>query len=93
MLPKECSSVMLQEGHTAFATKAEADAEVHQVLDLYAGVYQDLLAVPVMKGIKSKKEQFAGALYTTTVEVRPQGCGGVAPGGDTRTLCETVLKE
>jgi prolyl-tRNA synthetase len=48
----------------------EADAEVLQILDLYAGVYEQLLAVPVTKGRKSKKEQFAGALYTTTVEVR-----------------------
>jgi len=57
-----------QEGHTAFATKEEADTEVLQILDFYARVYQELLAVPVMKGKKSKKEQFAGALYTTTVE-------------------------
>jgi prolyl-tRNA synthetase len=42
---------------------------VLQILDFYAGVYQELLAVPVCKGKKSKKEQFAGALYTTTVEV------------------------
>ena len=39
-----------QEGHTAFATKAEADEEVLQILDLYAGVYETLLAVPVTKG-------------------------------------------
>ena len=38
-----------QEGHTAFATRAESDAEVLQILDLYAGVYQHLLAVPVCK--------------------------------------------
>jgi prolyl-tRNA synthetase len=38
-----------QEGHTAFATKEEADAEVHAVLELYRGVYEDLLAVPVIK--------------------------------------------
>ncbi len=38
-----------QEGHTAFATKAEADTEVMQILDLYARVYTDLLAVPVCK--------------------------------------------
>ncbi|KAG0273320.1 hypothetical protein BGZ95_010867 [Linnemannia exigua] len=57
-----------QEGHTAFATKAEADAEVHQILDLYRQVYEDLLAVPVIKGVKSEKEKFAGGLYTTTVE-------------------------
>lgn len=57
-----------QEGHTAFATKEEADEEVYQVLDLYRRVYEELLAVPVIKGIKSSKEKFAGALYTTTVE-------------------------
>ncbi|MEW5303570.1 MAG: hypothetical protein WDW36_006249 [Sanguina aurantia] len=57
-----------QEGHTAFATQAEADSEVLEVLDLYSRVYEELLAVPVIKGKKSKKEQFAGALYTTTVE-------------------------
>lgn len=36
-----------QEGHTAFETRAEAVAEVLQILDLYAGIYQELLAVPV----------------------------------------------
>lgn len=38
-----------QEGHTAFATQAEAEEEVLQILDLYAKVYTDLLAVPVCK--------------------------------------------
>lgn len=57
-----------QEGHTAFATKEEADEEVLQILDLYRQVYEDLLAVPVIKGRKSEKEKFAGGLYTTTVE-------------------------
>lgn len=57
-----------QEGHSAFATKAEADVEVLQILDLYARVYEELLAVPVIKGRKSEKEKFAGGLYTTTVE-------------------------
>ncbi|KAG6831070.1 ribose-phosphate pyrophosphokinase 1 [Tricholoma furcatifolium] len=57
-----------QEGHTAHLTKAEADAEVRQILDLYRQVYEDLLAVPVIPGIKSEKEKFAGALYTTTLE-------------------------
>ena len=38
-----------QEGHTAFATKAEADTEVYQILDLYSRVYSELLAVPVCK--------------------------------------------
>ncbi|KAJ7453917.1 hypothetical protein B0H11DRAFT_2161227 [Mycena galericulata] len=57
-----------QEGHTAFLTKAEADTEVRQILDLYRRVFEDLLAVPVIPGIKSEKEKFAGGLYTTTVE-------------------------
>ena len=57
-----------QEGHTVFATKAEADVEVRQILDRYKAVYEGLLAVPVIQGVKSEKEKFAGGLYTTTVE-------------------------
>ena len=57
-----------QEGHTAFATKAEADVEVRAILDRYKQVYEQLLAVPVIQGVKSEKEKFAGGLYTTTVE-------------------------
>jgi prolyl-tRNA synthetase len=57
-----------QEGHTAFATKEEADAEVLQILELYRRVYEELLAIPVVKGKKSEKEKFAGGLYTTTIE-------------------------
>lgn len=38
-----------QEGHSAYATKEEADTEVHHILDLYALVYTHLLAVPVTK--------------------------------------------
>jgi len=58
-----------QEGHSAFATKEEAEREVLEILDMYASVYEDLLAVPVTKGKKTENEKFAGALYTTTVEV------------------------
>lgn len=57
-----------QEGHTVFNSKEEADQEVLQILDLYRQVYEDLLAVPVIKGKKSEKEKFAGGLYTTTIE-------------------------
>ncbi|KIM42357.1 hypothetical protein M413DRAFT_444782 [Hebeloma cylindrosporum] len=57
-----------QEGHTAHLTKPEADTEVRQILDLYRQVYEDLLAVPVIPGVKSEKEKFAGGLYTTTIE-------------------------
>uniref|UniRef100_A0A183DQB1 Proline--tRNA ligase n=1 Tax=Gongylonema pulchrum TaxID=637853 RepID=A0A183DQB1_9BILA len=57
-----------QEGHTAFQTAAEAEEEVFTILDLYAKVYTDLLAIPVTKGRKSEKEKFAGGDFTTTVE-------------------------
>ncbi|CAG8433296.1 13044_t:CDS:10 [Ambispora gerdemannii] len=57
-----------QEGHTAHFSKEEADTEVLQILELYRQVYEDLLAVPVIRGIKSEKEKFAGGLYTTTIE-------------------------
>jgi prolyl-tRNA synthetase len=57
-----------QEGHTAHLTKAEADIEVRQILELYRRVYEELLAVPVIPGVKSEKEKFAGGLYTTTIE-------------------------
>ncbi|KAK6638550.1 hypothetical protein RUM43_006817 [Polyplax serrata] len=57
-----------QEGHTAYASYKEAEVEVYQILDLYASVYSDLLAVPVVKGWKTKKEKFAGSDFTTTVE-------------------------
>ncbi|KAL1655910.1 hypothetical protein SLS61_001473 [Didymella pomorum] len=57
-----------QEGHTAHLTKEEAGAEVMQILEWYAQVYQDLLAVPVVKGTKTVNEKFPGADYTTTIE-------------------------
>ncbi|EGO29439.1 hypothetical protein SERLADRAFT_345428 [Serpula lacrymans var. lacrymans S7.9] len=57
-----------QEGHTAHLTQAEAATEVREILELYRRVYEELLAVPVIPGIKSEKEKFAGGLYTTTVE-------------------------
>lgn len=57
-----------QEGHTAHLTKEEADKEVLEILDLYAQIYEALLAIPVVKGRKTDKERFAGGLYTTTVE-------------------------
>ncbi|KAG5633511.1 hypothetical protein H0H81_007205, partial [Sphagnurus paluster] len=61
-----------QEGHTAFLTKAEADTEVQQILELYWQVYEDLLAVPVIPGIKSEKEKFAGGLVPLTGVERPE---------------------
>lgn len=57
-----------QEGHTAHLTEELAGEEVLQILELYAGVYEQLLAVPVVRGKKTENEKFAGGHYTTTVE-------------------------
>jgi prolyl-tRNA synthetase len=57
-----------QEGHTAHATKEDASDFVFKILSLYQKTYEDLLAIPVIPGIKSENEKFAGADFTTTVE-------------------------
>lgn len=75
-----------QEGHTAFATKEEADEEVMDILDMYSKVYEHLLAVPVVKGVKSEKEKFAGGLYTTTVEAFVPATGRGVQGGTSHCL-------
>lgn len=56
------------EGHTVHATQEEAEAETIQMLDIYAEVYEKVLAIPVIRGIKTDKEKFAGAKATYTVE-------------------------
>lgn len=57
-----------QEGHCVYASKEETDKEVLGILDEYADLCENLLAIPVLKGRKTDKEKFAGALYTTTIE-------------------------
>ena len=57
-----------QEGHTLHATEQEAREETLQMLDIYARCYEQLLAMPVVKGDKTEKEKFAGAENTYTVE-------------------------
>jgi prolyl-tRNA synthetase len=57
-----------QEGHCAYATSEEMSANVYESLEMYRRAYEEILAVPVIKGIKSDKEKFAGADFTTTVE-------------------------
>lgn len=58
-----------QEGHTAFATKEEAEKEVLDILDFYEQTYKELLALPSLKGKKTEQEKFAGADYTTSLEI------------------------
>lgn len=61
-----------QEGHTAHATKEEAQAEAIQMLNVYANFAEKYMAVPVIKGVKSANERFAGALETYTIEAMMQ---------------------
>ncbi|MDP2749512.1 MAG: proline--tRNA ligase [Nanoarchaeota archaeon] len=58
-----------QEGHSCFATEQEADSEVLEILDYYDEIYRDVYAIPALKGRKSEKEKFAGAKYTTSLEI------------------------
>ncbi|KAK4704928.1 prolyl-tRNA synthetase, partial [Phenoliferia sp. Uapishka_3] len=81
-----------QEGHTAFLTKPEADVEVLQILELYQRVYEELLAVPVIPGVKSEKEKFAGGLYTTTVEGFIPTTGRGIQGGTSHCLGQNFSK-
>ncbi len=63
-----------QEGHTAHATKEDADKEVFQQLEVYKRLAEEILAVPVLTGNKSEQEKFAGALFTTAIEsLMPDG--------------------
>ena len=57
-----------QEGHTLHATAEEAIAETEQMLEVYADCLENQMAMPVVKGIKTDKEKFAGAERTYTVE-------------------------
>ena len=61
-----------QEGHTAHATEQEALAETRQMLDVYADFAEKYMAMPVIKGVKSASERFAGALDTYTIEALMQ---------------------
>ncbi|KAL4209915.1 prolyl-tRNA synthetase [Rhizopus microsporus] len=81
-----------QEGHTAHLTLESADKEVKEILDLYAQVYTDLLALPVVKGVKSDKERFAGGYYTTTVEGFIPTTGRAIQGGTSHCLGQNFSK-
>ena len=61
-----------QEGHTAHATKEEAIAETVQMLDVYADFVENYMALPVIKGVKSANERFAGAEDTYCIEALMQ---------------------
>ena len=66
------SEFLWQEGHTAHATKEEAEAEAQKMLGVYAKFAEEWMAVPVLQGVKSETERFAGALDTYTIEAMMQ---------------------
>ena len=61
-----------QEGHTAHATREEAEIEARKMQDVYANFAENYMAMPVIKGVKSESERFAGALDTYTIEAMMQ---------------------
>ncbi|HEU5403787.1 MAG TPA: proline--tRNA ligase [Terriglobales bacterium] len=61
-----------QEGHTAHSTHDEAVEEVRRMLDVYADVAENVMAMPVIKGVKTQAEKFAGALQSYSIEAMMQ---------------------
>ena len=66
------SEFLWQEGHTAHATKEEAEAEAKQMMEVYADFSEKMMAVPVVRGLKSPSERFAGADETYCIEAMMQ---------------------
>ena len=66
------SEFLWQEGHTAHATREEAEEEARRMLHVYADFAEQWMAVPVVQGVKSETERFAGALDTYTIEAMMQ---------------------
>jgi prolyl-tRNA synthetase len=66
------SEFLWQEGHTAHATKEEAQERTRMMLDVYARCVEDYLAIPVLKGRKSPAERFPGAVDTLCIEAMMQ---------------------
>src|ERR1700694_763972 len=66
------AEVLWQEGHPAHATAKEAIAETQQMLDVYAEFVEKYMALPVIKGVKTESERFAGAVDTYCIETLMQ---------------------
>ncbi len=68
------SEFLWQEGHTAHSNEKEASDEVRMILDLYKMLIEEFLAIPTVSGLKTDKEKFVGANYTTCLEsLMPDG--------------------
>ena len=81
-----------QEGHTAHMTEEEAEEQVMTSLDLYTKLYEEVLCVPVFPGQKTKKEKFAGADYTTTIEAFIPETGRGIQAGTSHMLGQNFAK-
>ena len=80
-----------QEGHTAHETAEEAEAETRMILDLYGDLAESVLAMPVVKGLKSESEKFAGALRTYSIEAL-MGDGRALQAGTSHNLGQNFAK-
>jgi prolyl-tRNA synthetase len=80
-----------QEGHTAHETEAEAEEETRKILDLYKETVETEMAVPVIAGIKSESEKFAGALRTYSIEAL-MGDGRALQAGTSHNLGQNFAK-
>ncbi len=80
-----------QEGHTAHATMEEAREEAVKILNLYTDFVENYMAVPVVKGVKTESEKFAGAIDTYTIEMLMQD-GKALQGGTSHFLGQNFAK-
>jgi prolyl-tRNA synthetase len=80
-----------QEGHTAHETHEEAEAETLKILDVYASIAESVLAMPVVKGVKSESEKFAGAHRTYSIEAL-MGDGRALQAGTSHDLGQNFAK-
>lgn len=80
-----------QEGHTAHSTKGEAIEEAERMLDVYAAFAEEWMAIPVIKGVKTESERFAGALETYCIEALMQD-GKALQAGTSHFLGENFAK-
>ncbi len=80
-----------QEGHTAHATKEEAQEEALRMQGVYTDFVENFMAVPVVKGVKTESEKFAGAIDTYTIEMLMQD-GKALQGGTSHFLGQNFAK-
>jgi len=85
------SEFLWQEGHTAHATKEEADAKTLEMLESYRMLAEDYLAISLFMGRKTESEKFAGADYTTTIEAMMQD-GKALQSGTSHMLGQNFAK-